>query len=202
MYENSRYALLARSIGVICVVSAPLWCGALFFSGDYEIGAALIVVPILALLSFVAVLHVSHQDALLRLVMCSALLLKLAAAGTYLFLVFRVFEGGDVLIYFSSARDLAAEFAARGQWRDLGGLSGTNFIESVCAALIVATGATLPALTAIFAMASFWGQYLLWRAFRAAFPGGDQPLAAALLFFLPSMAFWTASVSKEALIMF
>jgi hypothetical protein len=50
----------------------------------------------------------------------------------------------------------------------------------------------------VFATASFWGLYLALRAFQIALPSGDVKRYAMLIFFLPSMLFWSSSIGKEA----
>jgi hypothetical protein len=54
----------------------------------------------------------------------------------------------------------------------------------------------------VFSVIAYWGQYLIYRAFRIAFPQGDARLAALLLFCLPSLLYCTAAVSKDALTTF
>jgi hypothetical protein len=53
----------------------------------------------------------------------------------------------------------------------------------------------------LFALAGFWGQYFCYRAFCIAFPSGDRRFAGLMLFLLPSIVFWSASLGKDALIM-
>ena len=54
----------------------------------------------------------------------------------------------------------------------------------------------------VFSWFSFLGTILFFRAFSLTFAGAGHRRYAYLLFFLPSKIFWTADVSKEAIMMF
>ena len=51
----------------------------------------------------------------------------------------------------------------------------------------------------IFAFFSFIGDICFYRAFSITFPGANKRRYAYMLFFMPSLLFWTADASKEAI---
>jgi hypothetical protein len=54
----------------------------------------------------------------------------------------------------------------------------------------------------VFASMSFWGAYFIYRAFCIGFPEASRiDLVATLVFLMPSCVFWTASISKDAVVM-
>ena len=71
---------------------------------------------------------------------------------------------------------------------------------SIAAAIVyVIVGTNQLAAFLVFAWLSFLGAILFFRAFSLTFPGADARRYAYLMFFLPSLLFWTADVSKEAI---
>ena len=53
----------------------------------------------------------------------------------------------------------------------------------------------------VFSWFSFVGTIFFYRAFTLTFPKADHKRYALMLFFLPSLIFWTADVSKESLML-
>jgi hypothetical protein len=78
------------------------------------------------------------------------------------------------------------------------GSASTHFMKLVTGVVYTVTGPTRIGGFAVFATASFWGLYLVLRAFQIALPAGDAKRYALLIFFLPSMLFWPSSIGKEA----
>jgi hypothetical protein len=79
---------------------------------------------------------------------------------------------------------------------------GTEVVAHLTGALVMLVGDELPTLIVFFAMVSFWGQYFIYRAFCTALPNGNRYFAALLLFFTPSLAFWPATIGKDAILGF
>ena len=83
-----------------------------------------------------------------------------------------------------------------------GGLRGivNDGSVSIAAAIVyVIVGTNQLAAFLVFAWLSFLGGILFFRAFSLTFPGANTRRYAYLMFFLPSLLFWTADVSKEAI---
>lgn len=76
--------------------------------------------------------------------------------------------------------------------------SGTRVLEMITGLFYVPYEPTLLGGFFIFAMVGFLGQVLFYAAFRRALPDGRLKIYAALILFLPGLAFWPASIGKEA----
>jgi len=104
--------------------------------------------------------------------------------------------------YFYAAQDLATTFAQTGSLTFPEPLWGTNFPPFLAQCIFAVTGISLPVAMVIFASMSFWGAYFIYRAFCIGFPTATRfDMFAALAFLLPSCVFWTASISKDAVVM-
>jgi len=76
----------------------------------------------------------------------------------------------------------------------------TNFVIMLTGAMELVVGPSFAVLAVVYTLAAFWGQYLVFTAFRSALPRANHRLAAVLIFLLPSMAYWTAMIGKDALL--
>jgi hypothetical protein len=89
-------------------------------------------------------------------------------------------------------------------------LSGANVRQIVNdGSVSIATGIVMTivgvnqlATFLVFSWLSWVGAIFFFKAFSLTFAGSDQRHYARMLFFLPSLIFWTADVSKESLMMF
>ena len=73
---------------------------------------------------------------------------------------------------------------------------------SIAAGIVMAlVGVNQLATFLVFSWLSFIGAIFFYRAFTLTFPGADHRRYALMLFFLPSLIFWTADISKESLMM-
>ncbi len=73
---------------------------------------------------------------------------------------------------------------------------------SIAAAIVMAiVGVNQLATFLVLSFLSFIGCILFYRAFTLTFAGGDHRRYALMLFLMPSLIFWTADISKEALMM-
>lgn len=195
------YMLASKAVGLVTLLLAPLWFSALLFAGDYEYTTAIGLIPLLVIFNLGLVVLVSRRDPLLRMTMISATILKVASAGVYLVMSYRVYESGaDALHYFTVGQDLVSNFWARGDWPLMMPLWSTNLLNTLTAYVIILVGASLPAIFVIFALVSLWGSYFFYRAFCAAFPAGNRAAALLMFFFVPSVMFWTACIGKDAVI--
>jgi len=201
--STGRYNLIIQLVALGCVVTLPGWAWALFFSSsDHEYTMALVLVPFLIALNLVLAMVVAGRDRFLQRVLCTALLFKVAAAGAYVWMVFRLYDqSADMVGYWGRGQVIANDLVRYGHWTTLHPIWSNNFIAMLTGLLFSVITVSLPAGVVVFAFAAFWGQYLFYRAFLTAFPEGDRKLAALLLFFLPSIVFWTATIGKDATIL-
>lgn len=203
MPNPRKYNTLVRLIGVLSLVLLPLWLWALLFSWDYEYSVAMVLVPFLLLVNLLLLGPAARCEPFLRLVLPVALVVKFAATSVYLWMVFHVWtNGSDILIYWSHGAQFARYLVDTGTWVTLQPFWSTNFIIMLTGVLFSVITPSLPAGVFIYAMVSFWGQYLFYRAFLIAFPKGNRRLAAVLIFLLPSIVFWTSTIGKDAIVCF
>jgi hypothetical protein len=77
---------------------------------------------------------------------------------------------------------------------------GTPFVNWTTGILFAVIGSTLLGGFVIHSALAFVGGWYFYKAFRIAFPEGDNRLFAVLVFFLPSMWYWPSSLGKDSLV--
>jgi hypothetical protein len=105
----------------------------------------------------------------------------------------------DSFHYWDVGLRLANDFAVTGWSTFKPPYWSSNLISNICGLLSLVIGNALPTLFVIFALVSLWGSYFFYRAFCISFPNGDQRLYGMLVVFLPSIAFWSSAIGKDAL---
>jgi hypothetical protein len=209
--QTTRETGLARGVGFLCLLSAPLWAYGLFF--PFGVGEGwgiedkpLAILPVLGLvlaLQLALIYWTSAGDRFLAEVMFVGFLFKLAAASIFMFTVTQVYQGtADLFLYFEQAREIVANFSLTGSWTVLHPIYGTNFTIMQTSWLVFVFGPTFQGLMIVSAALSFWGQYLFYRSFCIAFPRGLHRPAALVMFLLPSVVFWTSSIGKDSVTFF
>ncbi len=197
----AKYGRLIGLVELVCLLSAPLWTYELFFAWDKESWTRFLLVPLIVGLNALGVVRVARRDPFLRRVLPVALMFKLAALAGFLYVAVDVYHfTADAFHYYNEGMRVAEEFTVGGHWTWLQPFWSHNFVISLTAGMYVLTGPSMIVGCVVYAMVSFWGQYLTYRVVRTAFPEGNHELAGLLLFFLPSIAFWTAAIGKDALI--
>ena len=200
---TQQVPLPLRAMGLMLAASSPVWLWALFHASTmYTTSAGPFVVLLIGLANVPLLLQVTRRDPYLRVVMAVGMLAKLAAASLYLYMAFRVYDtASDALNYFYEGSVYAYDVNSVAGWQLLHPFWSNNFIYMLAGAAQVFLGSSLQAVTILFAVASFWGEYLFYRAFCEAAPNGDHRLAAACFFLLPSIVFWPACIGKDAVIL-
>ena len=204
---SSRLSLIVNVVGILLLVTAPFWLFELFVIYDEEMSislfAAAFTVALIMSFNYFLILHCTRRHPSLRRLMAVGMLAKLAAAGLYVTMVVRVYDyGADMPHYFYAAQGLATNYVQTGVLTVPDPLWGTNFPSFLAQCIFVVTGISLPVAMVIFASMSFWGAYLIYRAFCIGFPNATRfDMIATLAFLLPSCVFWTASLSKDAVVM-
>lgn len=165
-----------------------------------EFDGAVIAIPSIIIVCFVLITVLARNNPFLFRVMVVGLVVKLLASWIYTALP--AFQLSDVKgTYFDSAKQLAGSVAYLTEVFSLRQLWGTNLIIEIGACLFAVIGPSLAAAMVLFAIASFWGQFLFYRAFVLAFPAANCRTAAVFLFMFPSLIYWTATFGKDALMM-
>jgi len=204
---SSRLSLIINVSGILLLVSAPFWLFELFAiyeeNMSISVFAAASTVALIIGLNYMLILHSTRQHPSLRRVMAVGMLAKMAAAGLYITMVVRLYNySADTAHYFYAAQGLATTYVQTGRLTFPDPLWGLNFPPFLAQCMFVVTGISLPVAMVIFASMSFWGAYFMYRAFCIGFVDATRfDMVATLAFLLPSCIFWTASISKDAVVM-
>ncbi len=141
---------------------------------------------------------------LVRILMIS-LVLHLLAAPAQIYVVENFYHGiADWVRYDTQGSILAPnfrvfDFTTAGS--NLRGIVNDGSVSIFAGVVMAIVGVNQLATFMVFAWLSFLGSILFYRAFTITFPGAiaGHRRYAYLVFFLPSTIFWTADVSKEAI---
>lgn len=196
-----------RAFTVVALTAVAIYLVAFGWSmqhATYDVWAAFVIVPVIVFAS-VRRLHRAAErsgDPALGGVLVAALVLKLVGAIALFAVSAELYKGAADASFYHDQGTIVAESLRRGDFDvDLGEgyrLVGTGFIVLLTGILYAVIGATRLGGALIFSWLGFWGLLLFYRAFCIGFPEGRRRRYAALLFFLPSLLFWSSSVGKEA----
>lgn len=167
---------------------------------SFDVWGGLLVLPVLAALTFPLLRRVAGDDDRLRRLLFAAFVVKLGGAVVRYYLAFDVYGGvADASRYHEEGVALAPHYRVGDFTPDLvRELPGTGFVDALTGVVYSLTGPSKLAGFFVFSWLGFLGLLLLYRAFVTGFPAGDHRRYARLLFFLPSLAFWPSSIGKEA----
>jgi hypothetical protein len=170
-------------------------------------GVALVVGLVLFGIGRVVILRVAHaeQNPWLVTVLTIALVVHLVAAPLQIWVVNHVYHGiADWNRYTHVGSTLAGNF--RHFDFSLAGANVRQIVNdgsvSIATGIVMAiVGVNLTATFLVFSFLSFIGAVCFYRAFTTTFPRANHRRYALLVFFLPSLVFWTSDVSKESIMM-
>lgn len=130
-----------------------------------------------------------------------AITLKFAATLARYFIAYVVYDGtADAEGYNVFAATHYLQMRA-GEFEMPEGKEGTAVMQALTTAIYTVIGPSPMAAFFVFASFALWGQFLLFLAFRTAFPTGDHKRYAILVMLMPSLLFWPASIGKESWLM-
>jgi hypothetical protein len=164
--------------------------------------AGLLIAGILFGIGRPIILRVSYAEKnpwLVRILTIS-LLLHLLAAPLQIWVVDHFYNGvADWLRYDNQGSSLASnyrhfDFSVPGKR-----LVGDGMVSAIAASVFAIIGVNQVGAFLIFSFGAWLGLLFFYRAFSLTFAGANHRRYAILLFFLPSLIFWTADVSKEAI---
>ncbi len=170
-------------------------------------GVALVVGLLLFGLGRMIIQRVAHaeQDPWLLKVLTIALAVHLLSAPLQIWVVDHVYHGiADWTRYTHVGATLAPNF--RHFDFSLAGANVRQIVNdgsvSIATGIVMAiVGINLTATFLVFSFLSFIGAICFYRAFTTTFPRANTHRYAVLVFFLPSLVFWTSDVSKESIMM-
>ncbi len=169
---------------------------------------ALVVAVVLFGLGRMVIRRVAFAEAnpWLVKILTASLILHLVAAPGQIFVVNHYYHGiADWIRYTHQGAALAPNFrhfnftTAGANVRQIVNDGSVSIATGIVMAIV---GVNQLATFLVFSWLSFIGAIFFFRAFSLTFAGGDHRHYARMLFFLPSLIFWTADVSKESIMMF
>ena len=170
---------------------------------------AIIVAVILYVLGMIVVRRVTESeggDLWLRRALTVCLILHLVSAPLQIWVVNHLYGGvADYNRYDSQGAILAGGFrhfdfslAPAG----LGGIVSNGAVSIVAGVVFTLVGANQAAGFLVMSWLAFIGIIFFYRAFTVTFSGKGNRRYGYLVFFLPSLVFWTSDISKEAMMTF
>lgn len=179
----------------------------LMSSSTYDTWGALIIGPVLAAVTYPALVRQAKRegDRRVLVILCIALIVKL------LFSIFRYYQVVDLYAFADatgyhgtgavlSERFLAGDFDTTLPEGDRPFETHNMFVITGIIYMVIKPSLLGGFVT--FSWLAFLGLFCFYRAFHLAVPEGRTRAYGLLLFFLPSMLFWPASIGKEAWTMF
>jgi hypothetical protein len=171
----------------------------------YEKFAPLFIGPILVAVSLPILSRQAKREGSDKLFwfLVGALVLKLLAGVVREYVAYEIYGGSsDAAAYHTWGVRISEKFLAGNFQTELPNLISTNFIRFFTGIVYTLIGTSRLGGFLIYSWLGFWGVFLFYRAFTIAVPEGKERLYAHLVFFLPSLLFWPASIGKEAWMMF
>jgi hypothetical protein len=146
-----------------------------------------------------------EQNPWLLRILTWSLIIHLLAAPAQILVVQHVYQGiADYTRYDTQGSILAQNFRSFNftlAGSNLGGIVNDGSVSIAAGIVMAIVGVNQLAAFLVFSWLSWLGAILFYRAFTTTFPATAQghKRYAYLVFFLPSTIFWTADVSKEAI---
>jgi hypothetical protein len=169
---------------------------------SYDIWGALVVVPVLAVLSAPLINRAFTGDlAALRPWVWAGLAAKFAGAVVGYTVRFDAYGGSaDAGRYHAFGRVLADDVRSglASPFALIPRATGTQFVETLTGAAYTIFGSSRLGGFMVFAWMSFWGLVFFVRAAHHAIPGLATRRYALALFFFPTLVYWGSSIGKEA----
>src|SRR5438067_2480140 len=163
------YDRIVSGLQLGCVLLIPVSFDALLFTAPDTLDA-IAWAPLLLLVNGMALFLLTKNDPFLRRVVLTGLVLKMCAAGIYLWVCVRLYQGtADSIGYYQLGKVLADNIVLRGEWTLPPTMQGSDFMITASGLLTAATGISIAAAFLIFSILAYWGQYLVYRAFCIAF---------------------------------
>ncbi len=196
LQTRSSAVLAALALGSLVYVACVAWV----FQYSYDVVGGVVVAHLLVLPTVALLVGLLRQedDRRVRTFIIAGLVVKVIGTLARYAVVFRVYGGGDAFVYDRVGGKIAEAIRSGDLIPEGQQLIGTGFIEVFTGIVYTFTGATRLGGFLVYSWLGFLGLCLFYLAFKIAFPDGDRRRYAALIFFLPSMAFWPSSIGKEA----
>ena len=185
------------------VVTAPVGLAFMLDGSTYDTWGAFIWGPVLLMLALPLcrwVANTTGEPEMAGFLFGAAALKIVVGATLRYYMVDAVYGAGDAFRYDTAAAELVEPFR-KGEFGEVGTVTGTRFLEIVDGLVQAVIGQTMVGAFLVFSAMGFLGLCLLYLAFCEALPSGDRTLYRRLLFLTPTVWFWPSSVGKEAFLM-
>ncbi len=144
----------------------------------------------------------AERNPWLAKVLTVSLLLHLLAAPLQIWVVDHLYGGiADWTQYLNRGAALARS-GFNMNYAHVTGIVGDGMVSIITGVVFRIIGVNQLGVFLVFSWFAFLGLIFFYRAFSLTFTGANTRRYAILLFFLPSLVFWTADVSKEAIMTF
>lgn len=173
-------------------------------TNTYDVWAAIIVGPLLFLLSLPILARQARREGDPRVfwLLALALALKLIASIARYYVAFDLYGGqADAGVYHGDGARISANFRAGIFETGFDSLTKSNFISFLTGIVYTVIRPTKLGGFMVFSWFGYLGLFLFYRAFTIAVPEGRARSYARVLFFLPSLLFWPSSLGKESWMM-
>jgi hypothetical protein len=170
--------------------------------GNHSVG--IVLVPVAGLLLAAAAGHRiarrhPGEDWVGRWLMLAVAVKLTASYFRYQTLINRYEGVGDAVDYHNFGQRLASAWLEGGAAPELGDMRQHNFVRWFTGVVYYLFGIDMITGFLVFGLLALVGSYLWYRAAAEAVPGINRRLYLGLVMFLPSMAYWPASIGKESL---
>lgn len=205
MSPSTRRRAIALTLAVVVGAGTAALFRAAVGTNSYNFWGAVMVIPLVIAVNVLLIRHVSkkHEESWLADLLALGFALKMAGAMSRYLVAYVVYGGAaDAQRYNLVA---ASQYKL---WREgvitfeILGKQGTQWMEVITTAVYTVVGPSPLSAFVIFSAFAFWGQYLLYCAFRLALPDANHKRYAVFVFVLPSLIFWPSSIGKESWLMF
>jgi hypothetical protein len=171
---------------------------------SYDIWGALVVTPVLALIS-IPLINRAFTDELapLRRWVWAGLAMKFVGAIAGYFVRFDVYGGSaDAGRYHNAGKLIAAQFrdGTIGVFGLVPSGTGTQFLEQLTGLIYVTSGTSRMGGFIVFTWMSFWGLAFCVKAAHHAIGDFATRRYAITVLFFPSLVYWGSSIGKEAFV--
>lgn len=201
---DERWLTVALSVLLVAIIGG-FWYWASRASA--ELWVPVVVLLVLAALLTPVVIITARGDRRLRQLLVLALILKLFCVGARFYVNEYLYDGqSDAGVYHEAGKVLYDNVRGQGRW-SLDGAKIDQFPQEsrsvgyVTGALYLVFGTSHFGGYLVFSAVGWIGLLLIFRSFRLAYPNAPPYLAAALIFFLPSMLYWPSSIGKDAIML-
>ena len=195
--ELDRY-----KIPVLAVICAAV-TGFFMTVSDYDWQGLLLVAAAIGILAILVIPRMARAEgSFLLYVLIAGLLLRLGFSLIQWWVALNVYEGTADAFRYHSVGVTISQYIWNLEFGEVSGFLhlGTRFVEFFTGAVYSIIGPTRFGGYLFYGLLGFFGSYWFYRGFRIAFPQGKARLFALVIFFTPTILYWSNGISKDALI--